>query len=105
VVINDLNAFRAFFGPDEADTPLIVDANAMLTLTIALQGFQAIARWRTKKFQCRRTVELLKFPLCDGQDVSESGNPPSLEEGLGIGALESKDHEVIILRLTFNVKR
>jgi hypothetical protein len=36
------------FPPNEADSPLVVDANRILTRPVALQGFKAIA-WRSPK--------------------------------------------------------
>ncbi len=35
VVINDFNIMRPVIFPDEADTPFVVDANAVLPLTVS----------------------------------------------------------------------
>jgi hypothetical protein len=44
VVVDDLDLLRARLGPDEADPPLVVDADAVLTGTISLERFQPVAR-------------------------------------------------------------
>jgi hypothetical protein len=44
VVINYLNIKRIAIAPNETDAILVVNADAMLALPIALQGFKVIAR-------------------------------------------------------------
>jgi len=41
MIVNDLNFVGLAASPKEAYTPLIIDADAVLTLTVALQCFQA----------------------------------------------------------------
>src|SRR5713226_5505987 len=53
VVVHDLNILRAFRRPHEAHAELVVDTNAVLTGTAALQRFQPIAR---------RHAQVIKFP-------------------------------------------
>jgi len=43
VIVNDFHFGRPFSSPDKADTPLVIDANAVLTLAITLQGFEPVA--------------------------------------------------------------
>jgi hypothetical protein len=42
VVVDDLDVFRARWGPDEADTPLLVDPDAVLPDAVALEGFEPV---------------------------------------------------------------
>ena len=44
VAVNDLNVTGAFIGPDEADSPLLVDSYAVLARSIILQRLKAVAR-------------------------------------------------------------
>ena len=44
MVIHDLDIVRIARSPVEADAPLIVDADAVLTLAIAVKSFETIAR-------------------------------------------------------------
>lgn len=45
MVVNNLNFKRITITPNEANTILIVDADAVLTFPITLQGFEMIA-WK-----------------------------------------------------------
>jgi len=45
MIINDLDVPRIALVPREADTPLIVDADAMLAGPIPFKGFKMIPRW------------------------------------------------------------
>ncbi|MNL88828.1 hypothetical protein D3C87_2187830 [compost metagenome] len=44
VIITDLDLIGVAIPPNETNTPLIVDPDAVLSLAIALQGLQAIPR-------------------------------------------------------------
>jgi hypothetical protein len=44
MVVNQLDIFRAGRGPSEADSKLVVHANAELSGAVALERFQSIAR-------------------------------------------------------------
>ena len=44
VVVNDLHLLWSGVGPHEADPPLVVDPDAVLTSSIALQGFEPVTR-------------------------------------------------------------
>jgi len=46
VVINEFNIMGTVIGPHKANPPLIVDADAVLSLTIGLQLLQSITRHR-----------------------------------------------------------
>jgi hypothetical protein len=52
VVINDFNAFRIVPGPDETDTVLIIDPDAVLPLAVSLEVFQVVTR----------ALEIAQFP-------------------------------------------
>jgi hypothetical protein len=45
VVVHNLNVESIPVTPQETDTPLVVDADAVLAFSVALQRFQMIA-WR-----------------------------------------------------------
>lgn len=48
MIICNCNLVDAIFTPDEADTPLSVDANAVLSLSVTSELFKAIGRWNAK---------------------------------------------------------
>ena len=59
MVIDNLYVDRAgrAVGPLKADPPLVIDADAVLALPIALQCFQPVARQGSEIFQARRCVQ------------------------------------------------
>jgi hypothetical protein len=48
VIVDDFNIMRLAVSPHEANSPLIVDPNAMLTGSISLESLQAVARRNAK---------------------------------------------------------
>lgn len=57
MVVDDLHVEGVKVAPGEADAPLIVDADAPLTLAVAAQGFQPIARGRPQIVEPRGRVD------------------------------------------------
>jgi hypothetical protein len=45
MVINDFHVFCTRTRPTKANTPLVVNTNAVLTGTITLESFKVIAGW------------------------------------------------------------
>lgn len=88
VMINDLGGLGAVRGPYEADPPMVLDVNTVLTHAITAHGFQSVA-WRGPQGvqRCCR-VEQEQFALIERTDVDESLCAASLEQGLGVRALE-----------------
>jgi len=79
VVINNFNLVGVPVQPHKTNSPLIVDANAVLTSPIAAQSFQSIARWHTQKIQRGRSVQLLQLAQRHSSDIREPGNAVSLK--------------------------
>lgn len=57
MVINNLNIPDMSIVPNEIDTPLLVDAYAVLPFPITRQALQPIGRWNTKGFQLTRRMQ------------------------------------------------
>jgi hypothetical protein len=68
VIIDDLYVVGVPFAPNKAQTPLVVDPNAVLSLSVAMQGFQAISRRRCQVSQFRGGIHLPKLPARDTLD-------------------------------------
>ena len=56
MVIDNFNVVRIAITPDEAQPPLVIDADAVLALPIALQCFQPVAGQGGEIFQARCRV-------------------------------------------------
>src|SRR5436305_9068869 len=64
MVIHDFYLFRITLAPDEANSPLVIDADAVLARAATFQGFQPVA-WRRKQItQCPGPVQI--FQLAPG---------------------------------------
>ena len=66
MIINDLNIGRASRRPAKADTQLVIDADAVLAGSVAMQQFQPIARWHAKVLQPAGDLQLPKLAPGDG---------------------------------------
>jgi len=71
VVIDDFHIFCTCIRPTKADTPLIVDTNAVLTGTITLERFKVIAGWHSQIIKSTGDLELSKLTPCNLSDVHE----------------------------------
>ncbi len=98
VVIHYLDISRTYFGPYKADSPLIVNANAMLTLSVTLQSFQMVSGRGLHEIQRLSSIQLRQFPLSHRQESSEPARTLALVQCQRVFALERLDHAGIVLR-------
>jgi hypothetical protein len=92
VVVHYLYLFSACRRPAKTDTPLIVDANTVLTSSIAFQGFQPVSRRHPQVIQSGRDFDLPELPPRYVSDISEAFDAVAPGERLGLGAPERLDH-------------
>ena len=57
MAIDYLDRIRDVFRPHKTDTPLVVDADAVLSFTIIFQGFEPIGRRYFQVNKCLRLVQ------------------------------------------------
>jgi hypothetical protein len=105
VVINDLDLMGAVL-PDEANAPLIIDSNAVLSPPVPSEGFQAVPAQCLEVVQTGSSVEatqLLPGPVLDlGRKV---GRLVPSEDAPRLPAPEAVDHTVILPLVNAVVKR
>jgi hypothetical protein len=101
VVIHNLNIVCVSFAPNEAETPLIVDANAILSPSVATQGFQMISRRRHQISQFSRAVQLPKLPPRDMLDRLKTATWLPLVKSPSFRGAERLNHN----RVLYNVPR
>ena len=65
MIIDNFNIVYIPVTPGETDTPLPVDANAVLTLSVSVQGFKMIARRDPKGFLIHCSFKHIQFPQRD----------------------------------------
>jgi hypothetical protein len=83
MIINDLDELGAAVTPDEADTPPVIDPDAMLTATVAFQRLEAITGRRPEIRKPGCGIQNVELAQSDRPDRPELGNCFTLEQGLG----------------------
>ena len=78
--------------PPEADTVLAVDADAMLALPVAVQGFQAVAGYRGQISERTSDVNEIQFAFRNRRNSSEPPRPLAREDCPGIVTTERANH-------------
>jgi hypothetical protein len=74
--------------PDEADAPLVIDANAICPRAVAFQQFKLVSRRHAKIAQAKRPMQAQKLPPRRAFDGLKSPNHVVLKERLGVWAPE-----------------
>src|SRR5438132_179688 len=64
VIVDDLDIPCAVLAPVETDSPLIVDADAVLAAPAALQRLKAVARGNSQVLQTLGRIELPQLRAC-----------------------------------------
>lgn len=93
VIVDDRHVRRTSRSPDEADAPLVVDADAVLSSTVPLEEFQAIARWNPKFVEFLNRIEHQQ--LCEhlpSQSRVDAFHAFAMKQPLGIPIGEGDDH-------------
>lgn len=96
MVIDDLHVIGVAIAPDKADAPWVIDANAVLTFSFALKGFQMVAGRGSKVAKLRSNLKLPQLPLCDSFEALEPSNPSPLIELFRLSRPEGLDHPTSI---------
>lgn len=79
--------------PAEADAPLIVDADGVLSFAVAFEGFQPVARGHAELQHLGHGIELGEFPQGCALDVRRKGADfLQPEQAGGIVAGKGTDH-------------
>jgi hypothetical protein len=106
VVVDDCNVERITVSPTEANAPLIVHADAVLSGSVALQSLQAVPRWNPQILKPLDSIELHK--LSKHGPLKLRGEPPGAdasEETLGLTIGEASDHEINVTQCVTIRKR
>jgi hypothetical protein len=86
VVINDFHVFCPNLRPTKADTPLIVDTNAVLTGTITLECLKVIAGWHPQIIKSTGDLELSKLTPRNLGNVHKPSDTLAFRECFGVCA-------------------
>jgi hypothetical protein len=92
VIVHDFNVIGSVGSPDEADTPLVVDANAVLTGAFPFQSFKFIAGRYPKVVRVARGVYEFQLTARDPFDPGKPLGELPLKQPLRGAAPERSDH-------------
>jgi len=97
VVVDEVDIFRTFLSPDEAETPLRVHADAVLSASVADQRLESVA-WRDPEvLDILSRMDQLELP--QGRPLHRPVDTLDvllMPDALGILAAERPDHETSI---------
>jgi hypothetical protein len=102
VIIDDLDALRRAFAPEEVDSPSIVDPDAILTLPVSTKRLKPVSRNCRHVLQFLGVVQHPKLPPRHRSNVAESAALLALKELLGLLAAEGSYHTGSISRPPLN---
>jgi len=81
--------------PNEADSPLIIDPDAVLTFPISLQCFKSIRGRQTKIFQSDGSIYRIELHERALLNIGrEFPREPPMEDSLGVPTAERLDHKI-----------
>jgi hypothetical protein len=64
VIVHNFYVVNIAIRPLETDAPLVVYADAVLSLSVAFECFQAIAGWLFQIVQCPCSMQIKQFSAC-----------------------------------------
>ena len=70
MIIYDFDFCRTLCRPDEAHPELVVDPDGVLSIAIACQCLEPIARGRPQVAKCGRGMEIAQFPSSNSDQIS-----------------------------------
>lgn len=94
MVIHDFDVFRTSRRPTKTQTPLFIDADAVLPGTIAFQRLKPIA-WRNPQVvQSCRDFELPELATSDDSNAGKATDAIAICKEFRVRTLERPDHGV-----------
>jgi hypothetical protein len=105
VIIHNLNVGRIPVTPNEAETPLVVDAYTVPPLSVTTECLQTISGRCGQVAQLRCAVQLPELSARYGLNRLKTAAALPVVKPLGFSAAEQPDHNLILSRIAFNVKQ
>jgi hypothetical protein len=92
MIVNDLHVVRAVFAPFEADSPLPVDPNAVLSFAVSAQGLQAIVWKAGQVFKAGCAVQCLKAAFSLSDNPLEAADSSTGIKRFSVFIAKASDH-------------
>jgi hypothetical protein len=104
VVVGDLYFIGIAIPPNEAKTPLIVDANAELSSAVTSQPFEPVPWKRRENLQIIGSVEHIEFAKGGPLKRPKLAARLTADEPLGVGRAKGLNHRTMVYCSTLHVK-
>lgn len=98
MIIDNLDRMRIAILPAEANAPLVVDADAVLSHAVTFERFELVARGHFQFFQQPRAMQVQKLAPPRTINGPESQDRLIVEQRFRILAPEGLDHRHRVLR-------
>ena len=106
MVIANLHIMCVALPPDETDTPLFINPDAILTFSVSGQFFKPVSRWYFQIIKALGGIEQKEFPVgCALEIRRETLDVYPVENILRSSVPEILGHGNILTRCVINVKR
>jgi hypothetical protein len=100
LIIHNFDIVRVAVLPSKANSPSIIDTDAILSLPIPFQRFQLIAGRLPQILKGFGAIQVEKFASCLPFEGLKTANWAIIKESGGVAASERFDHLGRIVRLT-----
>src|SRR5437667_11741095 len=100
----DIGRTRRTGGPLKANSPLIIDANAVLAFAVAMERLQSVAVEHSKVFQTDRGIQTIKPDFCLPCETGKLLDVFALGKTLGLPVPVTHNHRRILPKTTLYVK-
>ena len=98
MIVHNLDIVSIAIAPDKADSPLVIDADAVLALAITRELFKAIpGRRNAQILQRLRVVQHRELASGDSFDALETRKPQAVEKRFRVPASERPYHRGMVL--------
>lgn len=92
MIVNYLHVIRSIVRPPEANSPLMVDPNAVLTVAVACEQFKPVSAYPSEDLQGLSAIEVVQTAHRLTGEGLEGRNPLAVKQTLGISISERLDH-------------
>jgi hypothetical protein len=98
VIVDNLDIVRVSVLPPKADAPLVVDANAVLTLSVTAQRFEPIAGRDAQVLKRACSMQVQELSPCLPLDRAKPGDEFIVKEPGRVAVIKRSYHPRSILR-------
>jgi hypothetical protein len=92
VVIHNFNLIGVSLAPRKTYSPLVIDTDTVLALSVAFQSLQSVPRQCCESPEIRRSIEHVQFPESLALNGLETSDGFPAEQALSVSAPERPDH-------------